>query len=589
MLQETGALRRLEDRWSVRGDLTEASVPATIQALLAARLDRLAPEEKTVLSSASVVGKAFWWGAVSELVPEFLRPRVGSHLQTLVRKELIRPERSTLAGEDAFRFHHILIQEAAYRSLPKERRAELHQRFASWIERNTGERITEYEEVVGYHLEQAHRYRTELGPIDDAGRAVAVRGAERLAAAGRRAMGRGDMIAAANLLERASVLYPEDHRGRLEILPDLAEAHMEAGDLALAEEVLAEAVRRARIAGDRRLEAHAIVFQLLLLESTDPKGLSEVASREVERVIPVFEALGDELGLARAWRLIGDVHWTQARYASADEALERAIEHARRAGSRWEEAENLGPYTGAGLYGTVPVPDVVSRCEEILDAAKGNRVVEAQVLRTFAALRAMEGRFDEARSLGRRAREILEDLGLLLRAAYVSEAMGFVERLAGDPAAAERELRSGFDLVEKLGEQGYLATAAALLAHVTADQKRLDDAERFIAVSEGAVAEDDLATQVLLYSARGRLRAVRGAPEEGVRLCREAVALAGQTDDVNMRADVLVDLAEVVGVEDRADEAIELLEQARSLYRNKGNRVSAELVEGRQRALRTSG
>ena len=189
--------------------------------------------------------------------------------------------------------------------------------------------------------------------------------------------------------------------------------------------------------------------------------------------------------------------------------------------------------------------------------------------------------------MGRRAREILEDLGLLLRAAYVSEAMGFVERLAGDPAAAERELRSGFDLVEKLGEQGYQATAAALLAHSVLDQGRLDDAEQFISVSEGAAAEDDVATQVLLNSARGRLRAVRGAPEEGERLCLEAVALAEQTDDVNMRADVLVELAGVVGLTNRA-EAIERLEQAGALYRSKGNRVSAEHVEARQRVLRSS-
>ena len=502
MLEDDGLLSNDGGVWKVVGDLSQVAVPATIQALLAARLDRLGSQERVVLGAASVIGKEFWWGAVSELCPESLRPHVGSHLQTLVRKGLISPERSTLAGEDAFRFHHILILDASYSGLPKERRAELHERFAVWAEEHPGDRMPEYEAVVGYHLEQAFRYRRELGATGSDVDRLGARAADRLAVAGRRALGRGDMAAAVSLLERATDLLAPESLERAQLLPDLSEASMETGALARADELLTEAIRVADDAQDAGLRGHATIVRLLLMESTDPKGRSEVALREIERVIPAFEELGDELGLARAYRLKADVHWTRATYSAAEDAIEHAIEHARLAGAGYEEAENLGLYVGAGVYGPTPVHEVVARCERILGETKGNRLVEAQALRSLAAMRAMEGRFEEARTSVARAAAIMQDLGWSLRAAFTSETAGFVERLAGDPAACERELRGGFALIEKLGEQGFLSTVAALLAHVILDQDRTGEAEEFVAASEAAAAEDDVATHILLQSAR---------------------------------------------------------------------------------------
>jgi class 3 adenylate cyclase/tetratricopeptide (TPR) repeat protein len=575
MLEDDGVLVRDGDRWRVVGDLAQVAVPATIQALLAARLDRLAPQERAVLGTASVIGKEFWWGAVSDLSPEALRPAVGGHLQTLVRKGLILPERSTLVGEDAFRFHHILIQDASYQGLPKERRAELHARFAGWMEERLGERMVEYEEVVGYHLEQASRYRVELGAPDGG---VGERAAAHLATAGRRALARGDMAAAVTLLERSVLLLPTDAAARAWLLPDLSEALMETGALARAHELLAEALSSAEASGDDGLQSHATIVRLSLMESTDPKGWSEVALAELERVIPVFEGLGDDLGLARAWRLTADVHWTRSRYAAAGEAFERAIEHARQAGAGWEEAECLGQYTGSGVYGPAPVDEVVARCERILGESRGNRLVEAQTLRCLAAMRAMQGRFDEARERVGEAMGILEDLGLWLRAAFVSETSAFVERLAGDAAASEQALHAGYDVLAKLGEQGFLSTAAALLSHEMLDQGRDGDAADFIGASEAAVAEDDLATQILLQSARGRALARRGEPSEAEARCRDAVRLAEETDDVNMHGDVLLHLAEVLHAAGDVAGAGECRERARSLYRAKGNVAQASSV-----------
>jgi tetratricopeptide (TPR) repeat protein len=221
---------------------------------------------------------------------------------------------------------------------------------------------------------------------------------------------------------------------------------------------------------------------------------------------------------------MADVHWTRGRYAAADEALRRAIEHARYAGATWEETESLGLYAGSGVYGRVPIAEIERRCSEVIDAAAGSRLVEAGALRGLSVVRAMEGRFDEAREFASSSRSILEDLGLRLRAAFVSEASAFVERQAGDPAAAERALRAGLDVASEVGEQGFLATATALLAHELIAQGRLDEAESLIDVSEEATAEDDLTTQVLLMDL-SRVLDIAGRPAEVGEAIRHAIEL----------------------------------------------------------------
>ena len=593
MLEDDGMVRREDEAWTAV-DLSHISVPPTIQALVSARLDRLTPDERTVIRCASVIGKVFWWGAVSHMLEARVRRDVGGHLQALVRKDLIRPGRSTFAGQDAFRFHHLLVQEAAYRSTPKGVRAELHERFAGWLTATAGDRRVEFEEVLGYHLERAYLYRAELGAVGEAEHQLAGRAAGHLAAAGRRAQARGDLPAAADLLDRAVSLLPAGDAGRRALLPDLGEALMETGDLTRADGLLAAAIEEAEAAGDRGVAAHAAVVRLLLEESTEPEERSSHALRQLEAVIPVFEELGDDLGLARAWRLLGDVEWTRSRYGAVDVALGRALEHARRAGATWEEAEALGQYTGSGVYGPAPVAEVIERCDQVLASGGRNRSVQARALRALASLRAMQGRYEEGRDLARQAADLLEDLGLALRAAFVSETLAFVERLAGEHAAAERELRAGFDAMTELGERGYRTTSAALLAHAILAQgpERVPEAERWLQIAEEA-AEDDLSTQVLLRSARGRVLAARGEPAAAERSAREAVSLAEGTDDLNMRADVLLDLAEVLRTRGNDPDAAAAREEALGLYRRKGNLSSAarteRLLESSKRPAETDG
>ena len=142
-------------------------MPPTIQALLAARLDQLDAGERDVLERGAVEGQVFHRGAVAALAPT--AAPVDGELVALVRKDLVRPEPPLLPDDDAYRFRHLLIRDAAYEALPKATRAELHERFADWLAVN-GTALVELDEILGYHLEQAYRYREELGPLDDARR-----------------------------------------------------------------------------------------------------------------------------------------------------------------------------------------------------------------------------------------------------------------------------------------------------------------------------------------------------------------------------------------------------------------------------------
>jgi class 3 adenylate cyclase/tetratricopeptide (TPR) repeat protein len=161
----------------------DVAVPPTLQALLAARLDQLETAERSVLERGAVEGEIFHRGAVQALGPDDAA-QVTPRLAALVRKQLIRPERQQLSGEDAFRFRHLLIRDAAYDALPKAVRAELHERFADWLEAY-GAAFVELDELLGYHLERAYQYRMELGPEDDESRQ---RAREDTAEVGRRAV-----------------------------------------------------------------------------------------------------------------------------------------------------------------------------------------------------------------------------------------------------------------------------------------------------------------------------------------------------------------------------------------------------------------
>ncbi len=557
-------------------------LPPTIQAVLAARLERLGPGERAVLERAAVMGKEFWPGAVVELLPEEGRAFAARHLDALVRRELLRPGRSHFSGGGTLHFRHVLIQQSAYRSVPKELRAELHEHFAGWLGTRTGETIMEVEEVVGYHLEQAFRNRADLGRVAERELEIARRAAGHLASAGRRAFDRGDMPASVNLLGRAASLLPLADGARLELLPNLAFASFEIGEPDRASALLAEALERARASGDRRTEWRAVVQGAQFAIYTHPGQVDQGRlNRDAEEAIQVLGRLDDDLGLARAWSLLSDVRFTMGEVAGAMDAAERAGGYARSAGSRREEAWNLGAYAYSLVPGPTPVLEGIRRLEQFIREAAGNMVVEANLGGYLANLEAMDGRNDAARERSARSRALTHDQGLRHSTGFHHQLVGRIELLAGDPAAAERDMRAAFETFRETGDEWNQAIVATELLLAVYEQERYEDAFELLAELDDLPADSSPTTQIKRRDVLARLLARRGEIGEAEALAREAVAIAARTDLLNHHGDALMGLAEVLRLDGRPQEAIGALGEALRLYERKGNVVLA----GKARAL----
>jgi tetratricopeptide (TPR) repeat protein len=550
-------------------------VPATINLLLASRIDRLPDAERDVLECASVEGRTFHRGAVEYLSHSLTGLDLDGVLTVLVRKDLVRPERTQLRGEDAFRFRHILIRDAAYDSIPKQARAELHERFAGWLVAATGDEAVDYDEFVGYHLEKAFRYRAELRRLKDPDRRLALLAGRHLASAGSRARTRGDVPAAVKLLTRAISLLAQDGGASPETLIDLGSVLVETGDLVGAEAVFAQATQAASGPADTRLATWAALERSYVQLQIDPTYNSRRLQEVAEAAIPVFERLRDHLGVATALTRVAEVSWTRCHIAATERVLEEAIVHATRAGDRREIHEILELLGRAVVVGPRPVGEAIQRCREILEQARGEPRLEAWTNSMLALLEAMRGHAQEARALYRSSQRTLADLGLRVLLAGAQMYSGMAELVLNEPQAAEREFRRGYVALEEIGEQAMLSTMAAFLARALISQGRYEDVERLTGVSSRAASETDLASQVLWRGASARALAQRGDLESGELLAREAVTLSRSSDFVNTRADVLMDLAQIVHRTRPAD-ADALLAEALSLYEAKGNCASAE-------------
>jgi len=556
----------------------EFDVPPTILALLAARLDRLAQPERGVLEPASVAGLAFPSAAVVELTDESMRAGVPERLAAVERRRFIRSHPAIMGDDNAYEFEHILVRDAVYRRLLKRSRSQLHERFAAWADRVNGDRAAEFAEITAYHLEQAHRYLAELGPLDDHGRALGLRAAERLAGAGQRAFSRGDMHAAAGLLGRAVDLMPEYDPDRLGLLPDLGEALMDLGEFARAEEVLVGALAAANTIGDHRLAAEANLGRLLVQLYGEEGAWGERALGEAERARRVFELVGDNQGLAKAWRIIGSVHATALRYDQAADAVQRAIECARLAGDGRQERRNAGAYTMACVYGPMPVAAAIQRCHEIRAISAGDRRTEGLALCALAQLEAMRGKFSEARELYTTARAVLTEIGGGVLAASTALDSSTVELLAGDPVAAESDLARDTDLLERMGERYLLSTMAALLAQALIAQGRYDEAAAACDRAEAASADDDVESQVLVRSVRALLHLDAGRVEAAGATIAAATKLLQGVEAPTIVADAAVVTARVAAARGDLAAADRELAAAAALYRQKGSVVSEARV-----------
>jgi class 3 adenylate cyclase/tetratricopeptide (TPR) repeat protein len=538
-------------------DEGELSVPPTIHALLSSRLDRLQTRERAVIDRAAVVGHEFWRAAVTEMTPEELRRSVPGHLAMLVRKELIRPSLSAALDDDAYRFRHLLIRDAAYDGIPKELRAELHERFADWLQELAEGRHGELEEILAYHLEQAYRYRTELGRRDEHTEALAHAAGRRLATAGSRALARGDMHAAAGLLERAVALLPAAAGESVEAQVALGEALQAGGELDRAIALFAQAIPRAVELGDARLARRA---ELGRIWNEGHLGESLVETqRRITELLPAYERDQDDTGLALAHFRLGTVTMWSGDPRGAIEVLERGLDHAHRAGDARTAADLSGGILINSFWGPTPVSDGLRRSHDALPDLPPSRG-RGIMLVSSGSLLLLASRDDEARERMTEGFALLEDLGEAVDRASTTMGPAYAWLVRREPNLVVEILRPAVATLEKLEEEAFRSTVAGLLAHALVLDGEDDEAAWFAEQSERLGAPDDYATQTAWRQARALLVANRGDHDEAALLIGQAwKVLEGMEQRLN---EVLLaldeaDTHEAAGRVDQARDALE--------------------------------
>lgn len=537
-----------------------AVVPPTIEMLLAARVARLEPDERRVLERASVVGVELWRAAVEAASSEEDRAGVGPALMSLVRKRFLRPERSPFPGEDGFRFHHVLIHDAVYAGIDEASRGELHAAVA----RSLGD-DERFDEIAGLHFEQAALWGAPTGA--EAGR--------RLGAAGMRALRRIDAARAADLLLRAARLTP-DERARRELDWGAGTALKFSGQVDAADELLSDVVRRARAAGDELNELRARLEQLWPHLS---RGRVTVADglALLEHARLVFERAGDDFCTGRAWDLLSTIDGVyRFRFHDLEERLARAERHFARAGVATGALATRA--AGAMYAGPTPVPEAIARCEQLLAEAEAP-VWASFVLPFAAALRSMEGRFDEARrdlEAAREARAEFADPRTLETSWSLFAAE--VELRADAPERAAEILVEACDGLKAAGDLEWLARNSAWLGEA---ELRQDRPELALAHADAAIKfapPSQLSSCVPAKRVRARALARLGRAEDGLAVAEEAVAELGEADALVERAEAHATLAEVLALSGAEAAAQRERAEALALFERKGDVVSAARV-----------
>ena len=562
MLLDDGLVQRRPNGAIVIGDLKAISVPPTIQALLAARLDRLSDGERRTIERAAVVGKEFGQRDVSELTPADARAGVSAQLMGLVRKELIRPDRQRDGGGEMYRFRHLLVRDAAYDSLPKLERAELHEQFADWLERTAGDRLAELDEIAGYHLGQARTYRLDLGPDDERTRALALRAGRRLAAAGQRTAERDEIPAAVRLLSQAEALLVEEPRTRFDTLLRLVYVGQSADyGATLRAAQRAEAV--AADLGDLAMR-RARLWVSVARSNTDPAfKLSEIRA-EAESAARAFETAGDIDAILDAHVVMIFIDLIAAHWQDMATSARLGLELATTVG-REERREDFAVWLSmAEVWGSTYASESLATIEGLLGSTN-RRLTRASLQESMALLRAFLDDRPGAEVAHREATSVWEELGH-----GRSEFRHAVMRYAlGDFPDALRLVREEVADLERRGETGQRSTMVGMEAWILALIGDDGEAARAAEDSRHLGAPDDAITQILWRAAASVVLARRGETEEADRLSTEGVAIADGTDSFDAGTAWLA-RAQVLTILARPAEATHAARRSREVYAAKG-------------------
>ena len=570
------AAARSGDGVVASGELDAAlAVPPTIQALLAARLDRLPDVERTSAQRGSVVGRVFEEPAVLALSPDRSESDIVDSLGDLVRREFLSRERSELSAGAAFKFRHILIRDAAYEALPKSERAVLHERFGDWLERAAGNRIGEYQEIVGYHLAEAHRYRMELRDRSDPNVVLAARAAEHLRAAAGRARDRGDSAGAAEILDRATGLSLTNQGARAELLFESARVLLEAGRLSEARTRADEALELAIGLADRRLAAEARLLAVevsfndgSLVDADDATGL------EIAAALADAEASGDARALAQAWSMQGGRAYMDGRFAEASTAWRHSLNDARRSGDTRRALEQELNLLVLAVVGTTRAADGLAFGLGLLERLEGYPSLRADALRLVAPMEAMLQRFADAQAHAELSVSILQELDRRPDIITALADQSWVMRLAGDLDGAEEVLREAFSLAVAGRDRTARSWVACRLAQVLLELDRPVEAEPFVVEAEQVPI---VMNRTRVVGARARLLAAAddlGADDALERL----LAMLEDVPYPNIRIDGFLDAAAVTAVRGRSNDALHYAGEALRLAEAKGNVARARQI-----------
>ncbi len=568
MLIDDGLLRFEDDSWRAVDDLADLTVPPTIQLLLAARLDRLDAEERAVIERGAVEGKVFHTGAVTSLAPEGLRTQVRPRLLALARKELIRPDRAEFAGEDAFRFRHLLIRDAAYQAMPKEQRAELHEGFARWLTEVTADHADDYQEILGHHLEQAYRYRSELGPADDRTEALARDAARALHCSAERATNRGDVDGAAHLLERTIALATGLERAAA--IVDLGENLETNGHYLRSLEVLRGFLASAEAAAAPALRIRASIFSLVTESQTNPElGLTAANERAIS-LRAEAEAIDDRDALTATLIACGSFAFWLGNCAESRAVSERLAPLAPQMTPTYRGLVCMG-FMVDSYFGSAPLIDgfrYVARMREILgDSMLGQ--VRCDLLE--ASLHSMAGdveAFDAAAASADHGwDEMRNPESRLLQGEGRAESLWRI----GREAEAIELMRQIKALMDRVGETGNNATITAELATYLAESGDVDEAATYIEQARTITSPDDFGATVPIGWAAGLVASSRGEHEKAIAALDEALRTVRQTDYLNFTAETLRIRGQILWASGRPDEAEQSFDEAAALWEHKRN------------------
>jgi predicted ATPase/class 3 adenylate cyclase len=526
-------------------------IPDTLQALIAARIDHLPPGEKSLLQRAAVIGRTFWPGAVAHLGTdddEELRPL----LDDLLRREFLLPEpRSTITGEAAFRFKHVLIREVAYGGLSKTARASYHQRFAEWLRERAGDELLE---VRAYHLDHATALLAELD--GDAPEELSKEAAHALEKAGKRALSREANATARRLLLRSVELEPT-----LDRRYQAARAASRMSDFPVVSTEMDEVYKDAVEAGDRALQSLALaaIAKVTLLRSADVGEAERIARR-------ALEVADEDESRIDALNILETIAWWRGRLTESEALAEEQLEIARRLGRQDIESEAL--LSLAGIYITRREgerAEPLIQCALELAEESGSLTAKAQAFTESAELHTFRSQHEEAIADFERARDLFAEVGAATQLARTIMRIGRLRGGRGEVAEAEKLFRESIRILKPLEDRGTLCEVQRSLAESLLKQDKLDEAEVYALKAVETVGPQDVSSQASTRKTLALVRAAQGRDDEAEALFRESIEILERSEYTRFLSEPLHAIIQFFEERERVEEVAAFRERLAEL------------------------